>query len=82
MGSPRQEYWSGLPFSSPGDLHGPGIELVSAVVFCDSSGRLTQKNQSLKSAYPTFFIHTIYSDATQLYQVFPAKKLYSSQGQT
>ena len=29
MGFPRQEYWSGLPFSSPGDLPDPGIELVS-----------------------------------------------------
>ena len=26
MGSSRQEYWSGLPFSSPGDLPDPGIE--------------------------------------------------------
>ena len=26
MGFPRQEYWSGLPFPSPGDLHDPGIE--------------------------------------------------------
>ena len=26
---PRQEYWSGLPFPSPGDLHDPGIELES-----------------------------------------------------
>ena len=25
----RQEYWSGLPFSSPGDLPDPGIELES-----------------------------------------------------
>ena len=25
----RQEYWSGLPFSSPGDLPNPGIEPVS-----------------------------------------------------
>ena len=29
MGFPRQEYWSGLPFSPPGDLPDPGIELVS-----------------------------------------------------
>ena len=27
IGSPRQECWSGLPFSSPGDLPHPGIEL-------------------------------------------------------
>ena len=28
MGSPRQEYWSGEPFPSPGDLPDPGIEPV------------------------------------------------------
>ena len=26
MGFPRQEYWSGLPFPSPGDLPDPGSE--------------------------------------------------------
>ena len=26
MGFCRQEYWSGLPFPSPGDLPNPGIE--------------------------------------------------------
>ena len=26
MGFPRQEYWSGLSFSHPGDLPDPGIE--------------------------------------------------------
>jgi len=26
MGFPRQENWSGLPYSSPGDLPNPGIE--------------------------------------------------------
>ena len=25
----RQEYWSGLPFPPPGDLHNPGTELAS-----------------------------------------------------
>ena len=29
VGFPRQEYWSGLPFPSPGDLPDPGIEPVS-----------------------------------------------------
>ena len=29
MGLPRQEYWSGLPFPTPGDLPDPGIELAS-----------------------------------------------------
>ena len=29
MGFTRQEYWSGLPFSSPGDLPDPGIQPCS-----------------------------------------------------
>ena len=29
MGFPRQKYWSGLPFPSPGDLSNPGIKPVS-----------------------------------------------------
>ena len=32
----RQEYWSGLPFPSPGDLPNPGIELVSLQLQADS----------------------------------------------
>ena len=31
MGFPRLEYWSGLPFPSPGYLPNPGIELTSLV---------------------------------------------------
>ena len=29
MGFPKQEYWSGLPFPSSGDLSDPGIEPTS-----------------------------------------------------
>ena len=29
MGFPRVEYWSGLPFPSPGDLPNPGMEAAS-----------------------------------------------------
>ena len=32
MGFPRQKYWSGLPFPSPGDLLNPGIEPMSPVL--------------------------------------------------
>ena len=35
MGFPRQEYWSGLPFPSPGDLPNPGIKPVSTVLQAD-----------------------------------------------
>ena len=37
MGFPRQEYWSGLPFSSPGDLPGPGIKSASPAWQADST---------------------------------------------
>ena len=33
MGFPRQEYWSSLPFPSPGDLPEPGVEPVSRSCF-------------------------------------------------
>ena len=36
MGFPRQEYRSGLPFSSPGDLPDPGIEPGSPALQADS----------------------------------------------
>ena len=35
MGFSRQEYWSGLPFPSPGDLPNPGIELGSPAFQAD-----------------------------------------------
>ena len=33
----RQEYWSGLPFPSPGDLPDPGNEPGSPTLQADSS---------------------------------------------
>ena len=43
MGFSSQEYWSGLPFPSPGDLPNPGIEPRS----------LTLEEDSLTSEPPT-----------------------------
>ena len=36
MGFSRQEYWSGLPFPSPGDLPKPGIEPESPTLQADT----------------------------------------------
>ena len=36
MGFSRQEYWSGLPFPSPGDLPNPGIEPRSPALQVDA----------------------------------------------
>ena len=47
MGFSRQEYWSGLPFPSPGDRPDPGIEPASPALQVDSllmnhQGRATE----------------------------------------
>ena len=36
MGFSRQEYWSGLPFPSPGSLTDPGIKPGSSALQADS----------------------------------------------
>ena len=36
MGFSRQQYWSGLPFPSPGDLPDPGIEPRSPAMQADA----------------------------------------------
>ena len=36
MGFSREEYWSGLPFPSPGDLPNPGIEPGSPAFQADA----------------------------------------------
>ena len=36
LGFPSQEYWSGLPFPSPGDLPNPGIEVASPALVSNS----------------------------------------------
>ena len=37
MGFSRQEYWSGMPFPSPGDLPNPGIEPGSPALQADAN---------------------------------------------
>ena len=49
MGFSRQEYWSGLPFPSPGDLSDPGIKLRSPALQadalpCEPPGKPLSKN--------------------------------------
>ena len=36
MGFSRQEYWSGLPIPSPGDIPNPGVEPLSLALKADS----------------------------------------------
>ena len=41
MGFSRHEYWSGLPFLSPGDLLDPGTELMSLTSPASAGGFFT-----------------------------------------
>ena len=41
MGSSRQEYWSGLPFPTPGDLPDPGTEPTSLKSLALTGGSFT-----------------------------------------
>ena len=60
----RQEYWSGLPFLSAGDLPDPGIEHGSAALQADSlpsqpPGKPTQCQRSIHTHTHT---HTHFKD--------------------
>ena len=47
MGFPRQEYWSGLPFPTPGDLPDPGIKPKS-LALADRFFTTELRSKSLK----------------------------------
>ena len=60
MGFSRQEYWSGLPCPSPGDLPDPGTEPRSLTLQADSlpsesSGKCWWKPEDTKTGERTSF---------------------------
>ena len=55
MGFSRQEYWSGLPFPSPGDLPDPGIEPGSPALEADT---LTSEPPGKPTTLPLFSVPT------------------------
>ena len=61
LGFSRQEYRSGLPFLSPGDLPNPGIELRSPTLQADSLLQgSSQKKKSLNLTYPiNLWVHGV-----------------------
>ena len=56
MGFSRQEYWSGLPFPSPGDLLHPGIKPRSPALQADFSIRLTSLHMIISSSIHYFIL--------------------------
>ena len=53
MGFPRQEYWSGLPFLTPGDLPDPGMELGFPALQVDSLLSIQFMTESDTQSCPT-----------------------------
>ena len=56
MGFPRPEYWSGLPFPSPGDLSDPRLEAASPAL----AGGFFTTEPSGKPRKIYTFINTFY----------------------
>jgi len=54
MGFSRQEYWSGLPFPSPGDLPDPGVKPSSLVSPTLCTGEIQKENDKLRSSDSQF----------------------------
>ena len=50
MGFSRQEYWSGLPFPSPGDLPNPQIKLGPPTLEADAPGK-PKRGVHIRSGY-------------------------------
>ena len=64
MGLSRQEYWSGLPFPSPGDLPNPGIKPGSPAFQADACKTKGQHDNSvLILNYSSGYKDKIYSFA-------------------
>ena len=66
VGFPRQEYWSGLPFPSPGDFPNPGIELGSPALQAFFTTKPPGKPQCLPLVYGKPYI----LDAVHLWDVY------------
>ena len=56
MGFSRQEYWTGLPFPSPGDLPDPGIEPGSPAF---QAGALTSEPPNIYTYGPNIYTYTL-----------------------
>ena len=82
-GFPRQEYWSGWPFPSPGDLPNPGIKLKSSTVQADTgshepSGKSTPDKGTTKNEnYRPVSLMNVDAKITTKYQQTESNNTYT-----
>ena len=72
MGFPRQRYWNGLPFPSPGDLPNPEIDLVSPAL----AGGFSTAEPPVRSQVTTFI--SVFSLITLLIMFYSELQLKRS----
>ena len=77
MGFPRQIYWSGLPFPSPGDLPDPGIEPMS-LTFPAFSGRFFTTSTTWEAPFNTYKGRYKYYNTFILNSIHKCKSLLCS----
>ena len=70
MGFSRQEYWSGLPFPSPGDLPNPGIKLRSPALQADAS---TSEPLGKPCYYCCYWVTSVVSDSVRPHRQQPTR---------
>ena len=79
MGFSRQEYWSGLPFPSPGDLPNPGIELRSSTLQADTlTSELPGKVIFIESVMPSNHL-TLCHPFLLPHSIFPRIRVFSNE---
>ena len=78
MGFSRQEYWSGLPFPSPGDLPDPGIEPQSPAFQADTLTSEPPGKPMSNKEDQSYIFNTLESSMLntqfQCFQVLPSTK--------
>ena len=74
MKFPRQEYWSGLPFLSPGDLPDPGIKPTSLMSTC--IGRCVHVVRMSDRIVGDFFLHLLFPNFLAVSTFFSCEKTY------
>ena len=74
MGFPRQEYWSGLPFTPPGDLPDPGIKPTSPVspALQVDSLPLSHQGSLWNKANAKYYSSNLNVFLTLIFSIFPS----------